>query len=258
MFFWIVYLICTNAIAASPPSLDKLATKLLHSDLSSVKVSDEPEFQFFKGEKDTWLIGLRQSFRVHTSMQKFTAFLANPKNYKGLFNGVLDAKLVNRKSKFKYSIYTETSLPIPFMKPDRTTMHYELKQSRGKALYKISLEDSKSLTSYTGFLLLAPLKGGYCYVYRFDFFEPNLGIVKILGQEKIWSESAVTALQADRAIKLFLEHPDWDGKKINQKSNEDLDISRANYRELYASREEFLLENALPQMLPKKVKSKKK
>ena len=229
--------VCALMLVANSPCfgavMEDLAKKLGADSFAKASIPEEPSFHFFSTPNRSWLIGMRQVFLVHAKPERVALVLDSVKEYTGIFSGVKKAEFTEFKSINEYSVFTETQVDFPFVPNDQTELSYHIDRSSGKVLYRYALKKSNSVNQFDGVIFLLATKEGDTIYFEYDSFEPDLGIAKMAGEQKIWVESALGNFQSDWAVKLRAEHGDWPASRVLELSQDKLSGGRRALKKLF-------------------------
>lgn len=232
-----------ESCAGGAAEIDALVAKLRALDLSQRTLPQDTEFHYYKTDSREWLIGFEQIMVIHASVGRVAAAIDDMKAYVGMFTDLVRVEYTMFKNRDDFTVLSETHVGIPFIPNDRTEMNYHVNRSGGKALFRYSLKTGNNMKYYEGFQYLAPLANGDSLFYEYDSFEPELGLAKIVGREKIWREGATSNMQSDWALKFRSEHPDWPADKILDESENKAEEGRERVRKLFEERQMFSVQN---------------
>ncbi len=213
--------------------MEDLGKRLVVDGFAKASIPEEPSFRFFSTPNRSWLIGMRQVFLVHAKPERVALVLDTVKEYTGIFSGVKKAEFTEYKSINEYSVFTETQVDFPFVPNDQTELSYHIDRSQGKVLYRYTLKKSNSVNQFDGVIFLLATKEGDTLYFEYDSFEPDLGIAKMAGEQKIWVESALGNFQSDWAVKLRAEHADWPASKVLSTSEDKMSAGRRALKKLF-------------------------
>jgi hypothetical protein len=170
-----------------------------------VAASETVSISFVKLGSDPWQLGMLQKIRVNAPLERLTAALDDVPGYVGIFDDLEKAEKRSVNSPNDYVVFTETSIPLPFVPNDKTAMRYRVTHFPSAVGYRFSLTEGNHLRAYDGFAL-ASADGLRSSVYwELDLLEPSFGISRGLPVKKFWGQNALGSAQSDWALKLKAE-----------------------------------------------------
>jgi hypothetical protein len=181
------------------------AEKVAHSTSFPVGASETVSISFVKLGNDPWQLGMLQKIRVNAPLERLTAALDDVPGYVGIFDDLEKSEKRSVVSPDDYVVFTETSIPLPFVPNDKTSMRYRIEHLPRAVGYRFALTEGNHLRSYDGYAL-ASADGPRSSVYwELDFIEPAFGISRGLPVKKFWVQNAEGSAQSDWALKLKAE-----------------------------------------------------
>jgi hypothetical protein len=193
-----------------------------------------PALSFVKlSPADPWQVGILQVVPVDAPFEKLVATLDDTAGYVGLFQDLKISERRNEKGPDDFVLFTETSIPIPFVANDRTSAHYTVTRAKNRVKYRFTLVEGNHLKTFTGLIGLEAREGGKSVYWEFDLIEPSYGAGRILPPKKFWKESALSSAQSDWAIKLRTEQPGLAKEKILEESGKLADSKEDEIAEAY-------------------------
>jgi hypothetical protein len=170
-----------------------------------VAPSEAVSVMFVKLGNDPWQIGMLQKMRVNAPLKQLLAVLDDVPGYVGIFDDLVKAEKREIKSADDYLLFTETSIPLPFVPNDKTSMRYRVEHYPAATSFRFGLTEGNHLRAFEGFALAVadgPLSSVY---WEFDLIEPAFGFSRSLPVKKFWVQNAEGSAQSDWALKLKAE-----------------------------------------------------
>ena len=207
------------------PVMEKVEASWPIQGLYLLNEQKEPlKIQAITTEGNDYFIGVAQMMTIKAPLAQVMAFLDHYENYPQYFDGLKKAEILETKKEKDRNwlrIFFEQTIPIPFVPNDRNEMVYSVKASDpSHVVYRYQFRDGNDLISNDGMILLDALSTRLTRYVEFDFFDAHWGIAKTFGAKKIWARSMRGLVQSDYAIKLKVENPGWDPKKVLNESKE--------------------------------------
>ena len=163
-------------------------------------------------------IGTHQELRIQASLAEVRAVLDDFPHYPELFAGMVKAEPRERTAS-RMVVHSELEIPIPFVANERNELIYELgAPAPDRFFYRYQLRKSSHLTANDGLIALRALGPTETEYQEWDFWDANWGIARAFAKGKIWRDNVAGLVQADLAIKLRAEHPEWKFKRIFDES----------------------------------------
>lgn len=180
---------------------------------------DTPGNRFF--------IGARQELRVHAKLQAVREVLDDFAHYPELFDGLVKAE-VREKAGNRFVVVSEQDVPIPLVPNERNEVIYWVDESPSRVTYLYQLRKSNHLTANDGAIILEALSPSETAYLELDFWDADWGIAKTFAPDKIWRDNISGLVQADLAVKLKAEHPDWANPHVFDESKKELDAAEVS------------------------------
>ncbi len=163
-------------------------------------------------------VGVLQNVIIEAPFARVRAVVDNFPGYLGIFDGLIQAKLVSEDGNLFLTEWEE-HIGVPFVPNERNQVTYLISDLRsGDRIYRYGITRSNHLKASDGIIAVEKLSLNRTRYTELDFIEPDLGAAKILGSDSIWRECIEGLLQSDLALKLAAEHPDWSAREVLEKS----------------------------------------
>jgi hypothetical protein len=174
--------------------------------LFPVDKTETVSVSFVKIGTDPWRMGLLQKVRVNAPFENLVRVIDDTAAYVGLFQDLKESSKRDVAGPDDYTLFTETSIPVPFVPNDRTSMRYHVSHGTGFALYRFHLVEGNHLNAYDGVALAAADGERQSVYWELDLLEPSFGMARALPVKKFWVQNAVSSAQSDWAYKLRAEN----------------------------------------------------
>ena len=171
---------------------------------------------------DTYL-GVAQYQEIHAPIAQVAAVIDDYPHYPDLFDDLIRAE-VRSNENGALVLFTEQRIPAPFVPNEENEMMYRIESvqanpSRAASKsYLYQLRSSKNLKFNDGLILLTQAGENLTIYSEIDFWDAEWGFIKSFGAKRIWASSLRALAQADLAIKLQAEHPEWDRRRSKKES----------------------------------------
>lgn len=154
---------------------------------------------------DPWQLAMLQKMRVNAPLPKLLAALDDIPGYVGIFDDLVKSERRDSKNTDDYVLFTETSIPLPLVPNDQTSMRYHVEHFPRATSYRFGLTEGNHLRAYEGFGLAAADGANASVYWELDLLEPAFGLSRGLPVKKFWVQNAQGSAQSDWALKLKAE-----------------------------------------------------
>ncbi len=193
--------------AASSATIAEKAKRAAEAGASLFPITEKESVSvsFVKLGDDPWRLGLLQKAHVNAPVEKLVRAVDDTDAYVGIFQDLVKSARRDAAGRDDYTLYTETSIPVPFVANDKTSMRYHIERGKNYVLYHFHLVEGNHLTAYDGVALaIGDGTSGSLY-WEIDFIEPGYGMNRALKPRKFWVQNAIGGAQSDWALKLKAE-----------------------------------------------------
>jgi hypothetical protein len=251
----LVFLLCaSNQVWASADlkapaeQVHALAIKSLKEGKSLFRTEKDFSVSYVKMGEDPWKMGLLQVVKVSAPLEALLAVIDNVPGYVGLFNDLKVSEVREKKSADDYEMFSETSIPFPFVPNDQTTTHYLVTRAKNGAEYRYSLVKGNHLKQFEGVAAAIAIDAKHSLYWEFDWMETEYGASRIVPAKKFWTENGISSLQSDWALKLKAENNSMPSTEALAESDKFAGDQEAQIASAYAAALPFpeFLEKYIP------------
>lgn len=163
-------------------------------------------------------IGALQIQKIAAPIERVASVLEDFASYPALFDDLIKTEVHNKMGN-RLILFSELSIPIPFVPNERDEIIYLIDSSREDVrLFRYQLSKSNNLKANDGFILLEHLGKDSTLYSEIDLLDADWGIAKSFGVNHIWKKTLQGLIQSDLAIRLRAEHPDWKLPLVKEES----------------------------------------
>jgi hypothetical protein len=167
---------------------------------------------------EEFYVGLEQHMTVAAPMESVDKVISDLDNYKNLFPGFEDVKIIEKNENLWTSEW-EQIIPVFFIPNIKYQMSYLIDHSqKDRSFYRYQLKESGNIYHFDGLIVLERVNTKRTKYTEFDFYNANYGPLKVFAPSSIWKDGVHDLVQSDFAVKLKSENPDWDYAKIKKQS----------------------------------------
>ena len=163
-------------------------------------------------------IGARQEMEIGVSLSEAAKVLDDLSIYPKIFDDLVVAEERSRVGN-QWLVFSEQHIGIPFVPNERNETLYWLDvNSPQRRVYRYQLKSSNHLKFSDGAIVLDSITPNLTMYSEVDFYDADWGIAKTFGKNRIWKDSLIGFVQADLAVKMKSEHPDWSNEDVLRQS----------------------------------------
>jgi hypothetical protein len=173
-------------------------------------------------DNDTY-IGIEQTAIIRAPLKTVEQVFDQVSDFTQLFEDLKTSEVRERKDN-RYTVFSEQSIPVPFVANERDELLYEKDSSKPKEIrYRYQLKSSNHLIANDGMIELQSISPTVTSFKEIDFWDAHWGIAKTFGINRIWKSCVKGIAQSDLAIQLRAENPNWTYKRVKEESIEAVD-----------------------------------
>jgi hypothetical protein len=203
--------------------LDLLKRWPAHVRGRGVDDASQLKLECFATEGNPTYVGLSQKMLIQAGLPAVAAVLDDFGHYQELFPGYDDVHVISR-DRNRIETYWEQHIPFFFIPNVKLEVTYLVDASRSdRRTYRYQLRNSKSVKNNDGLIVIESLGPSLTRYTEYDFFDADWGLLKSLGEDKVWTESLNGIYLSDVAIQLKAEKPTLTYAQIKEESEKSLD-----------------------------------
>ncbi len=226
MIFSIFILALARAAPLSPHSSTIQAFSKALMDAGNKSLEEGLSLECLSTPGNETYIGVVQRMVIAAPLEKVESILDEVGKYPEIFEDMIRAERKQLKGD-SFTVVSEQKIGIPFVPNEVNELRYEKSKLKGGEIqYVYDLLSSKHLKFNDGLIRLGRISPQKTSYIELDFWDADWGIAKSFGVERLWKSNLGGVVQADLAVKLRAENPDWatsEVKKESLKRRDDFD-----------------------------------
>jgi len=169
-------------------------------------------------------IGMVKQSEVHASIAQIIAVTEKFEDYPKIWKDVLNTKVI--ASEDHKTIVAFTRKRPAFFLPEIKfqTLYTSDKSNPNKIVYHQQLINGNMVKFSDSIVIIEKITDDRSKIIVYNFFDPDLGLVNLVAESKIWKQSLEAGFKDDVAFAARLEHPDWNIDQITDESEKQLDL----------------------------------
>lgn len=194
-------------------------TQNIFPSIDSTKV----HIQCISHPSNPFYIGIEQAMEIDAPLSRVAAVIDDFPSYSSFVKDSLVNEVRSREGN-KFTVFSEQHIGIPFVQNDRTEMQVVVVEAKNKRSYRFQLKAGNHLKFHDGLVVLEALGKNKTRFLKFNFWDADWGLAKVLAPKGIWKESIKGLYQSDIAFKLIAEHEDWSLEKVAEVSTKEANL----------------------------------
>jgi hypothetical protein len=176
-----------------------------------------------KTPQDSDTIGMVKHFELAYAFEKVIQVLEDYPGNTNIWSDIQEVSVLGREGNVLWVRWTR-SRPAFFLPKVQYEMLITIDRSTPKrVVYHNQLISGNLTDSSDSLVIIEDLVSNRTRISVLNFFTPAMGAFRALVESKIWKKSMRNGYEDDLALRLRLEHPDWNVEKIHDQAEEIAD-----------------------------------
>ncbi len=168
-------------------------------------------------------VGIIKRMHIRVPLKRMIEVIEDWDGYFVVFPSLKNLNILKTDGNFIQTFW-EHSAPLPFLPNAKYEQAYIVdKRDPKKAIYRYQLIKGTYVDHTDGFFVLEDIGPNLTQLTGYDFFQPDLGPLKIFGAGRVWKDGTEGSFKGDISMKLHAENPDWGRKKIKEEAEKILE-----------------------------------